>query len=60
MKSNFVITVPAEGLAPNGARPSAGTVLIKMLYMTFCQFSLVIKAYKSIFLMSLFKMIDRI
>ena len=24
---NYVITVPADGLAPNGARPSAGIVL---------------------------------
>ena len=60
MKRNFVITAPADGLAPNGARPSAGTVVIKMLYMTFCQFSLAIKAYKSIFLMSLFEIVNRI
>ena len=26
----FVITVPADGLARNGSRPSAGAVLIKM------------------------------
>ena len=26
-KPDFVITLPADGLAPNGARPSAGTVL---------------------------------
>ena len=25
---NLVITVPADGLAPNGARPSADTALI--------------------------------
>ena len=31
---NFFITVPADGLAPNGARPSAGTVLIMMLDMS--------------------------
>ena len=24
---NFIITVPADGLAPNGARPSVGTIL---------------------------------
>ena len=24
---NLLITVPADGLAPNGARPSAGTVI---------------------------------
>ena len=24
---NFVVTAPADGLAPNGARPSAGTVM---------------------------------
>ena len=29
----LVITVPADGLAPNGARPSAGTVLITKWYM---------------------------
>ena len=28
---NFVITVPADDLAPNGARPSAGTVMITSL-----------------------------
>ena len=28
----LVITVPADGLAPYGARPSAGTVLTKMLW----------------------------
>ena len=29
--SNFVITVTADGLTPNSARPSAGTLLIKNL-----------------------------
>ena len=30
--SNFIaITVPADGLAPNGARPSAGTVITKFV-----------------------------
>ena len=28
---NFVITVPADGLAPQGARPSTGTVVIEKL-----------------------------
>ena len=28
---NFVITVPADGLAPNGARSSAGIVMITSL-----------------------------
>ena len=28
---NFVITVPADGLAPNGARPSVGTLLTAKL-----------------------------
>ena len=28
---NFVINVPADGLIPNGARPSAGTVLTEKL-----------------------------
>ena len=32
---NLVITVPADGLAPNSARPSAGTVLITKSYMIF-------------------------
>ena len=31
----LVITVPADGLAPNGARPSAGTVLTIKLNMFF-------------------------
>ena len=30
---SFVSIVPADGLAPNGARPSAGTVLITKLHM---------------------------
>ena len=30
---NVVITVPADGLAPNGARPSAGTMLTTKLDM---------------------------
>ena len=30
---NFVITVPADVLAPNGARPSPGTVLTENLDM---------------------------
>ena len=30
---NLVITVPADALAPNGARPSAGTVLTEKLAM---------------------------
>ena len=29
---NVVIIVPADGLAPHGARPSAGTVMITKLY----------------------------
>ena len=29
---NMVITMPADGLAPNGVRPSAGTVLIALFY----------------------------
>ena len=32
---NFAITVSADGLAPNGARPSAGTVLATELDMIF-------------------------
>ena len=35
---NFVITVPADGLAPNGARPSAGTVMTVTLYMSSSSF----------------------
>ena len=35
---NLVITVPADGLAPNGARPTAGTVLITKLVMIFTKF----------------------
>ena len=35
---NMVITVPEDGLAPNGARPSSGTVLITRLYMTVANF----------------------
>ena len=32
--SNFVVnTVPADGLAPLGARPSAGTVMIKIIHL---------------------------
>ena len=30
---NLVSTVPADGLAPNGARPSAGTMLITKFHM---------------------------
>ena len=30
---NFIITEPADALAPNGARPSAGTVLTDKLDM---------------------------
>ena len=26
---DFIVTVPADGLAPLGARPSAGTVITK-------------------------------
>ena len=33
---NLVITVPADGLAPNGARPSTGTVLTTELQV-FCE-----------------------
>ena len=32
---NLVITVPADGLAPHSARPSAGTMLIKKLHIFF-------------------------
>ena len=32
---NLAITVPADGLAPNGARPSAGTVLTANYHISF-------------------------
>ena len=32
MGPNLVTTVPADGLAPGGARPSAGTVLTEKLH----------------------------
>ena len=35
---NLVIIMPADALAPNGARPSAGTVLITKLDMSSCKF----------------------
>ena len=34
---NFVVnTVPADGLAPFSARPSAGTVMTKSMYVLDC------------------------
>ena len=36
---NSVITAPADGLTPNGAMPSAGTVLTKKLRHVFFQVS---------------------
>ena len=35
LDSNLVITVPGDALAPNGARASAGTVVIEKLNMFF-------------------------
>ena len=42
MSNIIIITVPADGLAPNGARPSAGTVMAKgpiCMYRTSTQLS---------------------
>ena len=33
---SFVVTVPADGLAPQGARPSAGTVMTKFMCCIYC------------------------
>ena len=49
----MVITSPADGLAPNGARPSAGAVLTTMLHIFWV--SLAINDFES----PLFKFVDK-
>ena len=40
MSNLIVITVPADGLAPNGARASTGTVMIKFKFHLYMRLAL--------------------
>ena len=40
MSNLIVITVPADGLAPNGARPAAGAVMIKFKFHIYMRLAL--------------------
>ena len=45
--TSLVITVPADGLAPNGARPSAGTLVTTKLCIIYSFNNLLISILKA-------------